>query len=127
MSLAPQALRELSAETRTFASVQGALLWYRDVLARRLSLQRSYEAGNAPCSDEQRNRVRATAAKITHAIRGLDGFGWLLALYDTANDDGTWLAEQLDIHRDEFIWLCRQVEREARRRLELAGVVRLAA
>lgn len=112
--VAAEVLRELHAEARTFRTVKGTLLWYRDQLARRLRVNRDPSSAGAGSGE----RDDATFAAVAACLRmyhpaDLDGDGlafvprgrasggvwtpgesllWLVAWYENTSDDGSDMA-----------------------------------
>ena len=69
-TILPEAtLRELGAEHRTFQTVKGAMLWYASQLAARLRVNRDYEWGSTPRSEEERQRTNATFAALAACLK----------------------------------------------------------
>ena len=124
MILAHAQLRELGAATRTFRGVRHALFWYRDQLAKRLSLARRYEFGAIPRSAEAREQTNATFAAVAACLTGpREPLIWLVAWYEHTEGDGTWLAEQAGMSRWAFVRRVRKTERMLQDRLLNAGLV----
>lgn len=127
-------LRELGAETRTFRTVKGAMLWYAGQLAVRLRVNQGYEVGTAPRSQEARERTNATFAAIAGCLRSYhtadlesplpgEHVLWLVAWYETTWGDGQFLADKAGLSRWAFTRRCRKTERTLRRRMECAGLL----
>ena len=124
MILAHAQLRELGAATRTFRGVRHALLWYRDQLAKRLSLARRYEFGAIPRSAEAREQTNATFAAVAACLTGpREPLIWLVAWYEHTEGDGTWLAQQAGLTRWAFARRCRKTEKAVRWKMEDAGLL----
>jgi len=129
-----QTLRELGAETRTFRTVKGAMLWYAGQLANRLRVNRDFEAGVVPRSTESINRANATFAALAGCLRSYhpadtespllgEHVLWLVAWYETTEGDGQYLADWAEMSRWAFVKRCRKTERTLRKRMEQAGLL----
>lgn len=123
MSVTAEVLRELGAEHRTFHTVRGALLWYRDQLAQRLRVNRDPADMGTPTNQRERDQKAATFAAVAYATRGVQDIAWLVCWYETRYGDGVWLADRYGCSRWAFMRRMRKVEREVRGRLEDAGVL----
>ena len=121
--VAAEVLRELGAEVRCFQTVRGALLWYRDQLAKRLRVNRDPASVGTPTSREERDQRQATFAAVAVAIRDVKDIAWLVCWYETRYGDGVWLADRYGVSRWAFMRRMRRVEREVRERMQEQGVV----
>src|SRR3954470_5053094 len=106
-------LRELGAQTRTFRTVKGAMLWYASQLARRLRVNRGFDTGSVPTSREHIEQTNATFAALAGCLRGFhpadvesplagEHVVQLVAWYETTWGDGEFLARQAGVSRWAF-------------------------
>lgn len=111
--VAAEVLRELHAEARTFRTPKGALLWYRDQLARRLRVNRDPASAGMGGGERDDATFAAVANCLsTYHPADLDEHGlaivplrrdqrvwsageallWLVAWYENTSDDGAEMA-----------------------------------
>lgn len=116
--LGAAALRELDAVPRTFRTVKGALLWYRDELMRRVRCKSSHLDAptfsavlfclkeHHPADEIGRGLAYVPYGRWKNQPRWGPGEAilWLVAWYENTADDGTDMAEEagleMKLHRD---------------------------
>lgn len=110
--IAESTLRELGATHRTFKTVKGAMLFYRDELSRRLSVSRGFEVGLAPRSREERNADQAACAAISRCI--------VANHWSDESIDSARMMEELPLEQGSILFLVAHYENTESNGQELA-------
>lgn len=137
--LGAAALRELGAVPRKFLTVKGALLWYRDELARRVRVSSDPAAVGSPRNQAREDETVATFAAIAQCLKRAhyadiepesaaflssgERLCWLVASYEARWGDNCWLADRANLTRWSFTRLCKRTERVLQTRMRAAGIV----